>query len=99
MSNDAVDRAIDTVEARQAAEELAKLEPRDRQFLDLLVAPHAWGGEEEITLRAPADNANRPVMLLYDESQLAWRAILLPAGSEWRVVPDRPALWTPGGPA
>lgn len=100
MASDAVERAIQAAEAKRLEEELAKLEPRQLRGIQLLDAPHLWDGSQEITINAPPDDGidgttARPVMLLYDANELAWRAILLPAGSAWRVVPDRSGLWTP----
>ena len=91
-----IDRAIDAAEAKQLEEELRALEPRKESRLDLLAAPHDWDGSQEVQIMAPAeDRGRRPVLLLYDEAQLAWRAIILPPGSAWRVVPDGSGPWTP----
>jgi hypothetical protein len=84
-----IDQAIDS------AAERAK-ERRTPTSIEILNAAHRWKGDKEIRIHAPpASKGNQPTLLMYDEHQLAWRAVMLPVGSSWRVVPDQPALWTP----
>ena len=89
-----IDKAIDAVDEQAAAEFRASLEKRAQLPIDLLTAAHEWPEDAEVTLTASED-PRKPALLLFDEKQLAWRAILLKPGSKWRIVPDRPAVWTP----
>jgi hypothetical protein len=90
-----IDAAIDEVERKRMEAELAKLEPRQAATIPLLTAKHAWTGKQEITVGAiPGDV---PTFLMWDDTQGAFRAVVLPEGTSWRIVPDRSALWTPGG--
>lgn len=91
-----IDKAIDAVDEQAAAELRERLEPRTRQPIDLLASAHEWPEDAQVTLNASED-PRQPALLLYDESQLAWRVILMKPGSKWRIVPDRAGLWTPGG--
>lgn len=93
-----IDRAIDTVDEQAAAELRARLEPRTQVPFDLLTTAHEWPEDAQVTLNASEDG-HRPALLLFDEEQMAWRAILMPPGTRWRIVPDRAGLWTPGGSA
>lgn len=89
-----IDAAIDAVEERKRREEMAKLEDRQVGRIPLLLQPHTWDGASEVTVDAIPGDA--PTMLLWDASEGAWRAIVLPDGSKWRIVPDRAGLWRPG---
>ena len=94
-----IERAIDDVaelEHQAAIEaELAKLDPRAAVQIPLLLTRHEWDGKSEVTIGAiPGGD---PTFLMWDDTQGAFRAVVLPEGSSWRVVPDRPALWRPGG--
>ena len=95
-----IDQAIDSVDEKATAELRASLEPRTQLPIDLLTAAHEWPEDAEVTVTA-SDDERRPALLLFDEKQLAWRAILLKPGTKWRIVPDRAGLWIPpaGGPA
>ena len=95
-----VDGAIDEVEQRAMEEELARLSPRSLSRVPILHEVHRWNGRQEITIGAVPGEL--PTMLLWDSTEGAWRAIFLEDGTTWRIVPDRPVLWTPpapGGPA
>jgi len=84
-----IDRAI------ESAAERAK-ERRTPTSVEILNAAHRWKGDKEIRIHAPPESKSKqPTLLMYDETQLAWRAVLLPVGSSWRVVPDQPGLWIP----
>jgi hypothetical protein len=84
-----VDAAID------AAAEKAR-EPRSPITVEILDHGDRWTGSQAITINAPPESkGNQPTLLMYDEKQLAWRAVLLPPGSSWRVVPDHSGVWTP----
>ena len=88
-----IDAAIDAAEANRVAAEQAGLEPRTVARLPLLHGLHRWDGRQEVVVGAvPGDN---PTLLVWDRAQGAWRAVVLPDDSRWRVVPDRPALWRP----
>lgn len=92
-----IDAAIDEAERKRMEEELAKLESRQAVRIPLLTEPHTWTGEQEITVGAiPGDT---PTFLMWDATQGAFRAVILPDDSTFRIVPDRPALWTPGRPS
>lgn len=92
---DAIDDAIDQVEHRRMQEELAKLDARQAVRIPILTEPHTWTGEQEVLVEAiPGDT---PTFLMWDAGQGAFRAVILRDDTSWRIVPDRPALWTPGG--
>lgn len=89
-----IDAAIDEVERRKMQEELARLEPRDVARIPLLLGMHRWNADSEVTVDAvPGDT---PTFLMWDGAQGGWRPIILEDGTRWRIVPDRPAIWTPG---
>lgn len=91
-----INAAIDEVERKAAEAEAAKLEAREAARIPVLIAPHRWTGEQEVLVEAmPGDH---PTLLMWDGAQGAWRPVVLPPDSRWRIVPDRLALWTPGGP-
>lgn len=76
---------------------MAKLEPRTVGRVPLLQGMHRWTEQTEVVIAAvPGDET--PTMLLWDGAEGAWRAIVLPDGSRWRVLLDRAGLWTPGRP-
>lgn len=98
-----MDRAIDAVEADMAAAD--QLPPGARvAVVPLLTEAHAWDQNAEVTIGAPPDG-EQPSLFIWDVSAGAYRAVYLPLGSMWRVVPDhaaaaarrRPTLWVPGG--
>jgi hypothetical protein len=89
VGNDRIAEAID------AAAERAR-ETRTSTSIEILNAGHRWIGDKDIRINAPPPSkANQPTLLMYDETQLAWRAVVLPAGTSWRVVPDQAGVWTP----
>lgn len=82
-----IDRAIDRVEQR-GHEQVVITIPVMRQ-------PHAWTPDAEVTLRAPGD-AKDPAMMLWDPQEGAWRLIILPPQSEWRIAPSyQPRILVP----
>lgn len=92
-----VDAAIDELERRQMEQELAALDERFMQPVPILSTAHRLDEQNEIRIGAvPGD---LPTLLLWDSEQGAFRAVQLPDGSAWRLVPDRSAIWTPGAPA
>lgn len=90
-----IDAAIDEVERRRMEEELAKLDKREAVRIPLLAELHEWTGEQEVTVGAVPGNV--PTFLMWDDQQGAFRGVVLPEGTTWRIVPDRSGLWTPGG--
>jgi hypothetical protein len=90
-----IDAAIDEAERKRMEEELAKLDRRQAVRIPLLTERHTWTGDQEITIAAVPGDV--PTLLLWDDQQGAFRAVVLPEGSTYRVVPDRSGLWTPGG--
>lgn len=89
-----IDAAIDEVERQRMEEEKARLEPREPIRVPVLKSAHRWGAESEVTITAAPDEET-PTLLVWDSGQGAWRAVFLEASTRWRVVPDRPQLWTP----
>ena len=90
-----IDAAIDDAERKDLERRMAELEPRVMVEAPVLTTPHAWNDQHEITLTGVPGEV--PTILVWDGKQGAWRGIFLPDGSTWRVVPDRPTVWTPDG--
>lgn len=91
-----IDAAIDEVERQELEAAKALLEDRQVGRIPILLAPHRWTTEAEVTISAVPD---QPTLLMWDGAQGGWRPIFLDADTRWRVVPDRSALWTPGARA
>lgn len=91
-----IDAAIDEVERKAMEEELAHLEQRQAATIPLLTTRHTWDGAQEVRLGAVPGGI--PTFLMWDSEQGAFRAVVLPEGTSWRIVPDQSALWTPGAP-
>ena len=72
-----IDAAIDEVERKAMEEELAKLDRRQAVRIPLLVERHTWTGDQEITIGAVPGDV--PTLLLWDDQQGAFRAVILPA--------------------
>ena len=88
-----IDAAIDSAELKRLEEELDKLEPRVDATVNVLLGPHEWTGDEEITVDATAPP--HPTFLMWDHEQAAWRAVMLADGTRWRIIRDHSGLWTP----
>lgn len=79
-----VDRAIDRVEARGHQKGYTRL--------PLMLTPHSWPPDADVTLAAP-DDPDDPVLLIWEPHELAWRWIQLPSGSQWRIAAATPVPW------
>lgn len=62
--------------------------------IPLLLELHRWDQDSEVTVTAVPGDV--PTFLMWDGAQGAWRAVVLPDNTTWRIVPDRAGLWTPG---
>ena len=78
-----IDAAIDAVADRQV---------KAVAQIPVLTEPHAWDGQQEVRIGAMPSG---PTLLIFEAASGAWRPVVLPPGSTWRVVPDKPAFWVP----
>lgn len=82
-----IDDAIDRVEQRKHNRISARL--------PLMAEPHQWPLTADVTIVGPEDS-NDPVLLIWEPTELAWRVILVPPGSEWQIRRKGTDLWAPG---
>lgn len=82
-----VERAIDSAEARRRAQTVLRM--------PVLNQAHTWPPDADVTLTAPPSE-DAPTLMIWDPQEGAWRAIILPPNSEWRIAPSyRPRLVVP----